>query len=51
VLLARPILRPAGSRRYLFKFQHSAGHRPIDLASEVVLECRLWKSRKPVTIN
>src|SRR5271155_1140373 len=26
VLLARPILRPAGSRRYLFKFQHSGGH-------------------------
>src|ERR1700688_56669 len=26
--LARPILRPAWSRRYLFKFQHALGHRP-----------------------
>src|ERR1700730_8843599 len=25
--LARPILRPAWSRRYLFKFQHALGHR------------------------
>jgi hypothetical protein len=27
--LARPILRPAWSRRYLFKFQHGLGHRRI----------------------
>src|ERR1700720_1019151 len=25
--LARPILRPAWNRRYLFKFQHALGHR------------------------
>src|ERR1035437_9761680 len=31
-----PLLRPAWSRRYLFKFQHSGGHRQVTL--EIVIQ-------------
>src|ERR1700687_1148948 len=43
--LARPILRPAWSRRYLFKFPHALGHRPGVPPVSVALTASSFPSR------